>query len=256
MTTSGGTGPYAREADGVLQIILAPHSVRNALSAQACRDLMQLFELEPPADRRCYFIAGEGEAFCSGADTRDLTSYEDATRFESAMGGLFLRMREQPLPIVCWINGAAIGGGAVLALLCDIRLASPSTRIVMPAMRRGIALEPDLVRIIDEHVGRAAATQLLIMGRDASGPDLPPGIAHGVAADLAEALAVARSLVDLGGPAVAAHRRVLQGDMVAARKLYQEAQDGPARASTLAAFGRRSGDLGTSSGVTPPHVDG
>jgi enoyl-CoA hydratase/carnithine racemase len=244
MSGDSSGGPRVREVGGVLEITLAPYSTRNALDTRACEYLSSVFALHPPPERKCYLIQGEGEAFSSGADLRDLTTDESARAFETALKRLYRQLHEQPLPIVGWINGAAIGGGAILALLCDIRLAAPASRLEIPAMRRGFAVGPDLVRVLDDQLGRLASSRLVILGAEITGAELVTlGYAHLMVADRSEALAVAEAIAAFGGAAVQSNRRALQGRLDDAIALGELAYASPERANTIAGFG--SGDRPT-----------
>lgn len=72
-------------------------------------------------------MAAEGERFfCAGGDLegyRGLTSRESAYSVSMRMQGVLARLRALPCLVVCVIEGAAIGGGAELALACDLRIA-------------------------------------------------------------------------------------------------------------------------------------
>ena len=76
-------------------------------------------------------------------------------------GASFLSLRACPLPVLAYLNGDAIGGGAELALACDMRLQSASARIGFIQARLAITSAwgggPDLCRI----VGAARAMRMM-----------------------------------------------------------------------------------------------
>jgi enoyl-CoA hydratase len=114
-------------ADGVGTITLNDPERRNAVTLDMCRQLDEAITgLEADATVNALVITGEPPAFCAGADLTHLG--------ESAEEGLlsiyegFLRVGRSPLPTIAAVNGAAVGAGMNLALICDVRLAGRSAR--------------------------------------------------------------------------------------------------------------------------------
>ncbi len=113
--------------DGVGTITLDDPTRRNAVTLQMCDELDRaITELEADQSVNSLVITGEPPAFCAGADLTHLG--------ESAEEGLlaiyegFLRVGRSPLPTIAAVNGAAVGAGMNLALICDVRLAGRSAR--------------------------------------------------------------------------------------------------------------------------------
>jgi enoyl-CoA hydratase/carnithine racemase len=82
--------------------------------------------------------AGE-RAFSAGADVKEsagLSAAEERDRHELVSGGL-RQLGTLPIPIVCAINGAAVGGGLNIAALCDIRIASVTATFSLPEINHG-----------------------------------------------------------------------------------------------------------------------
>ena len=111
----------------------------NAFGNQGTFDINTAAEALAQDDGiRVVIIAGEGRAFSTGIDLKQLSSGEiDATyhrRWERA-----LRMFEMMNKIViCAINGYCLGGGLQLALACDLRIAAESAQLGLPAVREGL----------------------------------------------------------------------------------------------------------------------
>ena len=98
-------------------------------------------------DTHCVILTGTGRAFCSGADTRDLTPPPNvdglsltriATRSMTLLADLVPALRRMPQPVICAVNGAAIGGGMCLALGADIRLAGESAYFRAAGINNGL----------------------------------------------------------------------------------------------------------------------
>jgi enoyl-CoA hydratase len=107
---------------GVAVVTLDDPERRNALDLELCGEIVAAFdELEGRDDVGAVVVTGAPPAFCAGADLSHLGS--------SAREGLlavyegFLRVGRCPLPTIAAVNGAAVGAGMNLALVCDLRLA-------------------------------------------------------------------------------------------------------------------------------------
>lgn len=113
--------------EGVATITLNDPDRRNAVTLAMCDQLDEAIDgLEANPSVNSMVITGAAPAFCAGADLTHLG--------ESAEEGLlaiyegFLRVGRSPLPTIAAVNGAAVGAGMNLALICDVRLAGRSAR--------------------------------------------------------------------------------------------------------------------------------
>ncbi|MEO7430128.1 MAG: enoyl-CoA hydratase-related protein, partial [Acidimicrobiales bacterium] len=116
---------------GVATVTLADADRRNALTLPMVTEIVDLFdELEADPAVGAVVVTGDGPAFCAGADLSHLSSSAD----QGPEGGLrsiyegFLRIGRSPLPTIAAVNGAAVGAGMNLALVCDVRLAGARAR--------------------------------------------------------------------------------------------------------------------------------
>jgi len=124
--------------------------------------------LSGSAEVRVIVITGAGRAFCAGADVgllRELIErFDQATgsRLVDGMRGVSAIMREAPQPVLASINGVAAGGGANLALGCDLRIAADTAQIGQVFTK--IGLHPDWggTFFLPRLVGPAKALELLI----------------------------------------------------------------------------------------------
>ncbi|MCA1557021.1 MAG: enoyl-CoA hydratase/isomerase family protein, partial [Acidobacteria bacterium] len=107
----------------------------NALTFEVYRELTDAFrELRAADEVRAVVVRGEGRAFCSGGDVREIIG----PLFERDMEGLleFTRMtcelvcniRALPKPVIASLNGTTAGAGACIALASDIRIASEAAK--------------------------------------------------------------------------------------------------------------------------------
>lgn len=114
------------------------------LNLQTLRS-MELLErivigLRHDAETRCVVITAAGDrVFCAGSDVKEFPELrgnfvEEKLRRENAV---FSRINELPMPVVAALNGAAMGGGAELALCCDFRIMSETAKIGFPEINLG-----------------------------------------------------------------------------------------------------------------------
>lgn len=159
--------------------------VGNALSregAEQLSDSVDLLAADPPVG---VVVAAEGERFfCGGGDLEDyrgLTDRESAYAVSIRMQDVLARLRALPCLVVCAMEGAAIGGGAELALACDLRIAGSLATVALPQSRLGVVLGWGGAAFLVEAVGRGRAVELLISGRTVGAPEAAAlGLVHSV----------------------------------------------------------------------------
>jgi enoyl-CoA hydratase/carnithine racemase len=185
---------------------------RNALNFALTRALVEALRMADAAPGvACIVLAGAGPAFCAGADLgefKDLTHDNRSLVMERAaltatLHGLFPRVA---CPVVGAIHGPAMGGGAGLALACDVAVAGESARFGYPEVAHGIVpaiVMANLVRV----VGRKQAFELVATGRVIGAAEARAlGMVNAVVPDretLEAALAMANALASASRPALA-----------------------------------------------------
>lgn len=133
--------------------------VKRALQAR-------LNELEQDQKTRCVVLTGVERAFSVGSDIRDFST-EVGWLLENdyVEAGLNAAIEESPLPVIAAVNGFAFGGGAVLTLACDIRMASESAKFGFPEVKVGAFASGSGTQRLPRQVGRGRALDLLLTGR-------------------------------------------------------------------------------------------
>ena len=109
-------------------------------------------------------LAGAGKAFCAGADVAD-HAQDRVERMLAAFHGAIRRLVALEIPTVAVVHGAALGGGAELALACDIVLARSDLRLGQPEIRLGV-FPPVAAALLPRLVGRQRALDLVLSGRE------------------------------------------------------------------------------------------
>ena len=137
----------ARDA-GIGTLTLNRPDKLNAFSGTMRQELADaLVELERDPSVRVIIVTGAGRAFCAGADIAYMhgliqqSDVESMTALIEAGRRVVMTMRSSTKPVIGMINGVAAGGGANLALACDIRIASRDAKLGQTFNR--IGLHPD-----------------------------------------------------------------------------------------------------------------
>lgn len=143
--------------------------VRNAFNEEMIAELSAWSEaLRADADVRAVVIAGAGKSFSAGADIAWMAktvdySENDNLRDAMAASQMFSSINTLPFPVIGRVHGAAIGGGAGLAAVCDIVVASEETVFGFTEVKLGIV--PAVISpFVIEKIGRSAARELFLTG--------------------------------------------------------------------------------------------
>ena len=121
-------------ANGLLRVTINRPEKRNPLSRAVLARLQQVFAAQRDNDELALaLISGAGDkSFAAGGDLRDLEQVrteEEARALYDLGNGAMQAIREFPVPVVAALNGVALGGGAELAVACDVRIAAAHARI-------------------------------------------------------------------------------------------------------------------------------
>src|SRR5579863_3211264 len=206
-------------AEGVARVTLARPDVRNAFNAEVIEQLHAVFTRITGADDvRAVVLAGEGKAFCGGADVNWMRSSLDLS-FDANVGDaermsdMYRAIDNCPKPVIGRIHGAALGGGAGLAAVCDIAIASDETIFGFTEVKLGI-IPAVISPFILAKIGASHARALFVTGErfDASHAK-EIGLVHEVVGAGQLDTAVARRLAELrttGPTAIAAAKLLLR----------------------------------------------
>ena len=156
-------------AEGIAQLTIDRDAKRNALSSSLLRELIDA--LSPPSftssSPSALIITGAGSCFSAGADLSE-GNPED---IYPALVELISQIRTLPIAVVAYINGPAIGAGAMLASACDIRVVAPSAYFAIPVARMGVTVDKDLADSMTALLGGARARTMLMTGAPLSATD-------------------------------------------------------------------------------------
>lgn len=160
------------EKDGPIgRLILNNPGKRNAIGYamwQGIGDAMEAFAGDP--EIRVVVVSGAGgKAFSAGADISEFkehrSSPEARERYDAAMRRAFDRLYNAPRITIAMIDGVCVGGGAEVAMDCDILIASDRSRFGITPARLGLGYSlPDIERLV-RHLGAKHAKEVLATGR-------------------------------------------------------------------------------------------
>ncbi len=123
-------------------------------------DALNAFDADP--DVHCAILTGAGNAFSAGADMTEAVASIDGKGRSEGMARTYAAVSSFRKPLIAAVNGICYGGGALVAILCDIRIASETAAFRFPGAAYGLVVGgAQLPRII----GPAFAKDLLFTAR-------------------------------------------------------------------------------------------
>lgn len=160
---------YSEQIGAIRTITLNRPHVLNAIDDALLEGLAE--ELTGAAREpgcRVVILRGAGRVFCAGGDVADMPSLRTESEYRSrrlaAEQAVARAVRELDRPLVAQIHGAAIGGGCVLAALCDLRVATAETRFSLPETAYGTTASLGGIFLLTRIVGLGRAFELLYLG--------------------------------------------------------------------------------------------
>ena len=149
-------------ADGVAVLTLTRAEKRNALSIAVRDEMSEALDQLAAADAtRVVVITGVGDVFSAGFDLDEFAATELASRLWESSDRWHRTVITFPLPTVAAVNGAALGGGFDLTVMCDLRLCADHATFGHPEHRFSQVVYAPL----HDLVGGARARDLALTGR-------------------------------------------------------------------------------------------
>jgi len=194
---------FMQDTGAVRVVTMNRPEKRNALNTALTRELLDaLRAADADESVGCVVLTGAGQGFCAGADLaefKDLTPAQQPLveeRAELTMQ-LHLAFSKMAKPVVTAINGAAMGGGAGLAIAGDLAVMAQSAQIGYPETRHGIVAAIVMANLVRQ-TGRKRAFELVSLGEPITSQQaLAYGLVNRVVADgdlLPETLVLAEKL--------------------------------------------------------------
>jgi len=198
---------------------------RNAIGLNTMAELDEALAGLEDEEIRCAVITGAGDrAFVAGGDLRELesvTSEDFAAEMAVRMRRTLDRIASLPIPVIAAVNGAALGGGAEVAVGCDYRIAAHDAPIGFTQVLLGLMPAWGGIERLCALVGRGRALYLLttgsvLTGREAAELGL---VEESVARDRFEARwrELAEQVARAPRPALAGIKRAVQAALPGSR---------------------------------------
>lgn len=185
----------------------------NAQNRRFREEIMSIFDmLTDRTDVRAVVLTGAGKTFSAGADLKERPGLADNPgaypSHNRVVREAFNAVMECEKPVICAINGAAIGAGCVLALCCDILVAADEAYLAMTEVNVGLA---GGVRHVRRFFRESDARLLIYTARRIAGPELlrMGVVSASVPGDalMQTALGIAREIAEKSPSAVRAAKR-------------------------------------------------
>lgn len=138
----------------------------NAMDLGMVSFLGQTVKEVADSNAKVVVITGAGRGFCSGEDLKVAAEAEpdEMLAFIEALQAATTRLLDLEIPTVAAVNGPAIGGGAELVLACDWKIAIEQATFSFPETSLGVIVTGGGLSLLEAHVGRATAMELLLGG--------------------------------------------------------------------------------------------
>lgn len=236
------------QAGHVVRVTLNRPDVRNAFDDELIAELTAWATSIETHSARVAVLAGAGRVFCAGADLAWMSkmvgySHEENVRDARALAAMFDALNTLPVPLIGRVQGAALGGGAGLAAVCDIVVAADDAMFGFTEAKLGI-----LPAVISPYtvakIGQSAARELFLTASKFSAPRAREiGLVHAVvpAADLdttieayvlelltsgPRAIAAAKTLIGAVAGRLPAEVAGVTSDTIARHRVSPEGQEG------------------------------
>ncbi len=152
--------------------------VLNALSPEMLSTLSQtLASLDDDGEIRVIVLAGNGRAFCAGADIQAMASASPVDILSRDTLKSWLRIRSLNKPLIAAVHGVAYGGGCELALTCDLIVAAENARFAQPEIKLGIMPGAGGTQRLSKAIGPYRAMEMVLTGEPLSAQE---AFAHGL----------------------------------------------------------------------------
>ena len=158
------------EQKGAVGIVtISREKALNALNSTVLEELDATFDAINLDEVRCVILTGAGaKSFVAGADIGEMSSLTKAEgeAFGKKGNDVFLKIENFPVPVICAINGFALGGGCEIAMSCDIRICSDNAVFGQPEVGLGITPGFGGTQRLARLVGPGMAKQMIYTARN------------------------------------------------------------------------------------------
>jgi len=149
--------------DGIARVTLNRPEVRNAFDDSLISELKKAFgEIKNDNTVRVMVLAGNGPAFCAGADLNWMKrmagyGYDENLADAQALAGMLAELDRLPMPTIARVHGPVFAGGAGLVAACDIAVGTPEAKFCLSEAKLGLSpatISPYVIRAMGEREAR------------------------------------------------------------------------------------------------------
>ena len=205
MTTAEGSVDVRYDGHVAVLTVNRPDRLNAMSDAMEDKFFAALTEIEARDDVRCVLWRGEGRAFSSGRDLKDLgnrapgqSDYHYIHRGHKATHRLLVPPH---VPVVCAIQGWCIGGVFERTLLCDLRIASPDAKFKLPELAHGLVPDSGGTARLFQMCGHGLVSDLVFTGRTL---DAEEALRHGIVSRIVERDRLDDETMEIAGAIAAA----------------------------------------------------
>ena len=151
------------KSGGVARVTLNRPEVRNAFDDALIARLAEIFDqLDRDPATRVVLLAGNGPAFCAGADLNWMKrmagyGYDENLRDATGLAAMLSALDRMAKPTIARVHGPAFAGGTGLVAACDIAIGTPQARFCFSEAKLGLSpatISPYVIRAIGERAAR------------------------------------------------------------------------------------------------------
>lgn len=158
----------------ILTVAFNRPELRNATNPRMHQELLRVWpEIGQDPDVNVVILTGEGKAFSAGGDIRQMQrNLDDRYRWNESMleaKRILFNMVDCDRPVIARINGAAVGLGSTVALMCDITIATETAKICDPHVNVGLTCGDGGSILWPMLAGHARSRLLLLTGETLTG---------------------------------------------------------------------------------------
>jgi enoyl-CoA hydratase/carnithine racemase len=191
---------YSMDEQGVALVRLEREKARNALNTQMLEELLGHFDRAREDEQARVLVISSNDhlGLSAGADVREELDEDGRVRRMELFARVYDDLTSFPKPTVAVCHGSVVGGGAEIAVACDLRVGGANLRMRFPGAELGVPVGP--ARLVTL-CGLAAAKYLLLTSRTVSADE---ALRMGLVQKIAPAAATEEAAVELAAE-VAAH---------------------------------------------------
>lgn len=156
-----------RDARGVVEITLNRPDTFNVLSSEVMDALQHsLDQLAQDPNVRVVVLSAQGKAFCAGHDLREMRASPSLAYYQTLFhqcSRMMMTLQRLPVPVIAKVNGIATAAGCQLVAMCDMAVASTTSKFAVSGINLGLFCSTPSVAL-SRNLGRKAAFEMLMTG--------------------------------------------------------------------------------------------